>query len=139
MLRFLRLICAALGGVLLALLAACSTHATPATRSLSGEAYYLQRIALPPNALFTVTLEDVSRADAPAITLASHSEPGQGRVPLPFTLSYAVSALQAGHLYAVRARIELDGKLLFISTDHYAVVLDALDSPPLRIRLNAAH
>jgi len=33
---------------------------------VTGTATYLQRIALPPNAVITVRIEDVSKADAPA-------------------------------------------------------------------------
>lgn len=38
--------------------------------SLDGEVFYLQRIALPPTATLSVSLQDVSLADAPAVTLA---------------------------------------------------------------------
>ena len=38
--------------------------------TVSGSAAYLQRIAMPPDAVLTVRVEDVSRADAPATVLA---------------------------------------------------------------------
>ena len=97
------------------LLAACSTP--PASKaSLDGEVFYLQRIALPPAATLSVSLQDVSLMDAPAVTLASQSGPVKGQVPLPFHLSYDPAQVKPGHRYAVSARIELDGKLLFINT-----------------------
>jgi putative lipoprotein len=37
----------------------------------------------------------------------------------------------------VSARIEVDGKLLFISTEHNGVKLDGSDPVPLRIRVDA--
>jgi putative lipoprotein len=120
------------------LLAACA-HAPDNVRgSLDGEVFYLQRIALPPTATLTVSLEDVSLADAPAQTLAKQSGPIQGQVPLPFHLTYDQKQVQQGHTYAVSARIEVDGKLLMISTERYSVDLTLEEKPPVRIRLNPA-
>jgi putative lipoprotein len=119
------------------LLSACSSVNTPAPKSLDGEVFYLQRLALPANAVLSVSLQDVSLADAPAQVLARQSGPVNGQVPLPFHLPYEPAKVQAGHRYAVSARIELDGKLLFITTEHHAVKLDGSD-PALRIRVDAA-
>ncbi len=71
----------------MALLAACQST-TPPSASLDGEVFYLQRIALPPNATLSVSLQDVSLADAPAVVLDEQSGPIKGQVPLPFHLSY---------------------------------------------------
>ncbi|MDZ5601234.1 YbaY family lipoprotein [Pseudomonas sp. RP23018S] len=120
------------------LLAACSTPTPPDRASLAGEVFYLQRIALPPAATLNVELQDISRADAPAITLARQAGPVKGNVPLPFQLSYDPTQIQPGHRYAVRARIELDGQLLFINTTQQAVNLDGHDAQPLRIKLDPA-
>lgn len=120
------------------LLAAC-THAPDNLRgSLDGEVFYLQRIALPPTATLTVSLQDVSLADAPAQTLAKQSGPIQGQVPMPFHLTYDQKQIQQGHTYSVSARIEVDGKLLMISTERYSVDLTLEEKPPVRIRLNPA-
>ncbi|GAB7532267.1 YbaY family lipoprotein [Pseudomonas sp. 3A(2025)] len=123
---------------LASLLAACSTAQTP-TANLDGEVFYLQRIALPPSATLSVSLQDVSRADAPAIVLAQQSGQVNGQVPLPFHLKYQPGQVQPGHRYAVSARIEADGRLLFISTEQHSVTLDGSDVQPLRIRVNPAH
>ncbi|MCY1182957.1 putative lipoprotein YbaY [compost metagenome] len=98
--------------------------------------FYLQRIALPPAATLSVSLQDVSLADAPAVTLARQSGPVAGQVPLPFHLEYDQAQVKPGHRYAVSARIELDGKLLFINTEHHGVNLDGLDAQPVRIRVD---
>lgn len=118
------------------LLTACSSHSTPHQASLEGEVFYLQRIALPPAATLSVSLQDVSLMDAPAVTLASQSGPVKGNVPLPFQLSYDPAKVQPGHRYAVSARIELDGKLLFINTEHHGVRLDGSDPQPVRIKVD---
>ncbi len=120
------------------LLAACAHAPNNVQGSLDGEVFYLQRIALPPTATLTVSLQDVSRADAPAQTLAKQSGPIKNQVPLPFHLTYDQKQIQQGHTYAVSARIEVDGKLLMISTERYNVDLTLEEKPPVRIRLNPA-
>ena len=118
------------------LLAACSSPPHTSNASLDGEVFYLQRIALPPAATLNVALQDISLADAPAVTLARQSGPVKGQVPLPFHLSYDPARLKPGHRYAVSARIELDGKLLFINTQQHSVALDGNDPQPLRIKVD---
>ncbi|WP_449434563.1 YbaY family lipoprotein [Pseudomonas putida] len=118
------------------LLAACSSHTPPNQASLDGEVFYLQRIALPPAATLSVSLQDVSLMDAPAVTLASQAGPIKGNVPLPFHLVYDPSQVKPGHRYAVSARIELDGDLLFTNTEHHAVMLDGSDRQPVRIKVD---
>ncbi|BBP61289.1 YbaY family lipoprotein [Pseudomonas sp. St316] len=120
------------------LLAACQSTTPPPSASLDGEVFYLQRIALPPNATLSVSLQDVSLADAPAVVLDEQSGPIKGQVPLPFHLSYDQAQVKPGHRYAVSARIEVDGQLMFITTEQHAVQLDGKDPQPLRIRVNAA-
>jgi len=119
------------------LLAACAGISTPKA-TVVGEVFYVQRIALPPSAILTVSLQDVSLADTAAPQLAHQSGPINGQVPLPFRLEYHREQLQPGHRYAVSARIEADGKLLFISTGQHGVKLDGTDPQPLRVRLNPA-
>ncbi|MEN2394663.1 YbaY family lipoprotein [Pseudomonas halotolerans] len=123
-----------------ALLAACQSTTLPTapTKSLNGEVFYLQRIALPATAILTVSLQDVSLADAPAAILDQQSGPIKGQVPLPFKLSYDQSQVKPGHRYAVSARIEVDGQLMFITTEQHSVQLDGNDPQPLKIRVNAA-
>jgi len=56
---------------------------------------------------------------------------------LPFSLEYDPKHVQPGHRYSVSARIEVEGKLLFITTAQYVVQLDGQDQKPLRIRLDS--
>lgn len=118
------------------LLAACTSNTPSHQASLDGEVYYLQRMALPPAATLSVILQDVSLMDAPAVTLANQAGPVKGNVPLPFHLTYDPTQIKAGHRYAVSARIELDGKLLFINTEHHGVNLDGSDPQPVRIKVD---
>ncbi|MCL6700384.1 YbaY family lipoprotein [Pseudomonas sp. T1.Ur] len=120
------------------LLSACSSAPLAGKNSLDGEVFYLQRIALPPTATLTVSLQDVSLADAPAVVIDEQRGPVKGQVPLPFHLSYDPTQVKPGHRYAVSARIEVDGQLMFITTEQHAVQLDGKDPQPLKIRVNAA-
>ncbi|MEN4750577.1 MULTISPECIES: YbaY family lipoprotein [Pseudomonas] len=119
-------------------LAACAHAPDNLPGSVDGEVFYLQRMALPPTATLKVTLQDVSLADAPAQILASQNGPIKGQVPLPFHLTYDQKQVQPGHTYSVSARIEVDGKLLMISTERYTVDLTLDEKPPVKIRLSPA-
>ena len=119
------------------LLSACQSTTPTGKARLDGEVFYLQRIALPPTATLSVSLQDVSLMDAPAVTLAEQKGPVKGQVPLPFHLSYDPAQIKPGHTYSVSARIELDGKLLFITTERHAVQLNGQDPQPLRLRVDA--
>ncbi|AZE46877.1 Lipoprotein-related protein [Pseudomonas chlororaphis] len=119
------------------LLGACNSMQPASKASLDGEVFYLQRIALPPAATLSVSLQDVSLADAPAVVLAEQKGPVKGQVPLPFHLSYDPSQVKPGHRYSVSARIEMAGKLLFVTTEHNGVKLDGSDPQPLKVRVDA--
>lgn len=97
--------------------------AQQASSTITGTVTYLPRIALPPNAVVEVSLVDVSRADAPAITLASQQIVSGGRqVPFPFTLPYDSGQIDARSSYAVQSRITVDGELQFVTTTQFPVI-----------------
>lgn len=120
------------------LLAACSSTSSSDKATLEGEVFYLQRIALPPTAEVTVSLQDVSLADAPAVELARQQLETGRQVPLAFHLDYDRGQVKPGHSYAVSARIEDNGRLLFITTERHSVKLDGSDPQPLRVRVDPA-
>jgi uncharacterized lipoprotein YbaY len=90
--------------------------------TVTGTVTYRQRIALPPGAVVEVSLLDVSRADAPAVTLDKQEIRPTTQVPIPFTLQYNAAQIQENHDYAVQAKILIEGKLRFISTKKYGVI-----------------
>ena len=98
--------------------------ARPAGTVLNGTVTYLQRIALPPDAVLTVRLLDVSLADAPSVTLAETTTPTAGRqVPLPYSLSYDAARVEARHRYVVRAEIRgRTGALMWTTDTAYPVL-----------------
>ena len=91
--------------------------------ALNGVVTYLQRIALPPNAIVEVSLQDVSKMDAPAEVLDSVKIPSAGRqVPIPFTLHYDPAQIDERYTYTVSTRITVDGVLMWISKTHNPVL-----------------
>jgi len=87
--------------------------------TISGRVIYLERIALPPGAIVTVELRDVSIADAAAKTLASTRFEAEGGPPYPFELSFDAGAIDERHTYALKATISLGDRLLFITDTHH--------------------
>lgn len=86
--------------------------------TLRGEAWYRERIALPPEAVFEAVLLDVSRADAAAILGRARLEPA-GNPPFRFEIDYDAAAIRRGHRYAVRATVTLTGDLYFTTDRTY--------------------
>lgn len=87
--------------------------------TISGRVIYLERIALPPGAIVTVELRDVSIADAAAKTLASTRFEAEGSPPYPFELSFDADAIDERHTYALKAMISLGDRLLFTTDTHH--------------------
>ena len=94
----------------------------PAAARVTGTVTYLQRVALPASAVIKVQLVDVSRADTPAIVLGEQRITAGGRqVPFAFEIPYDSAKIDPRFTYAVQARIENNGKLLFISDQRHTV------------------
>ena len=113
------------------LLAACrpvQREATPASTpaeqaAVTGTVTYRERMALPPEAVITVQLSDVSKADAPAELISEQTIQANGQQPpYAFTLPYDPTTIIENHTYAVRATIKVDNQLLFTSTTMYPVI-----------------
>ncbi len=103
---------------------------------LEGTASYRQRIALLAGAELKVSLEDVSRADAPAEVLAEYSLRSNGeQVPLPFRLELDPALWQAGHRYVLRASISIEGQPRFSTTTSYPVLESAESASGLELLL----
>ncbi|MEF1340929.1 YbaY family lipoprotein [Vibrio rotiferianus] len=113
-----------------------SVTAEASMKTITGTVAYRERIALPPHAVVTVALEDVSLADAPAKVLAKQTFETEGKqVPLSFELSYNSNDIKPNHRYSLRARIEVDGKLRFINDTSIPVITDGEQTHEANIRL----
>ena len=104
-----------------AILAGC---AGSSVETVTGTVTYLQRIALPPNAVITVRIEDVSKADAPAELIGEQEILAEGKqVPIPFAVPYDPAKIEENHTYSLRVRIEDGtGRLLFINDTSLPVI-----------------
>lgn len=90
---------------------------------IGGNVSYLQRIALPPDAVLIVRIQDVSRADAPARILAEQRIELAGRqVPISFQTTVDRDLIGKRARITAAARIERGGKLLFISDKAYPAI-----------------
>ncbi len=94
-----------------------------APRMVSGTVSYRVRMALPPNAVIEVKLQDVSLADASATVVAEEKIAlGERQVPMPFELRFDPAKIDPNNRYSVSARILVDGQLRFSSDKSYAVL-----------------
>ena len=92
--------------------------------AVTGQVTYLQKSALPEDAMMQVQLQDTSLADAPATVMGEFALATLGRqVPLPFEVTYNAAEIDPSHTYSLSVRIT-DGqdKLLFINTQAYNVI-----------------
>lgn len=98
--------------------------------TVRGNAAYRVRIAMPPDAVLAVRIEDVSRADAAAKVLVETREAiGTRQVPLPFELKLPRAAIDPRARYSLRATITVGDELKFTTDRHYPVLMQ--DAPDL--------
>jgi uncharacterized lipoprotein YbaY len=103
---------------------------------VTGTMTYRQLIGLPADAIVNVQLQDVSRADAPAIVLAQQTVVAGGRqVPLPFEITYDPSSITANATVVVRATITVSGRLMFTTTAAHRVVTGGYPSDGVNVVL----
>ncbi|MEZ8345614.1 YbaY family lipoprotein [Vibrio splendidus] len=103
---------------------------------ISGTVSYRERIALSENAVVTVTLEDISLADAPSTVIATQEFTTDGKqVPFAFELSYDNNKIKANHRYNMRATIHVDGKLRFTTDTIKSVITDVENTQQADLRL----
>jgi putative lipoprotein len=100
----------------------------PSLPTIEGTATYREKIALPPNAVFEAVVQDVSRADAPAIEIARTTVRKPPQVPIPFRITVNPGDIDTKRNYSVRGRILVDGKLWFVSDMVYPVLMDGASS-----------
>lgn len=99
--------------------------------AVTGEVSYRERIALPPNAVLTVQLSDMSLPDAPAV--AEQTVDPAGQVPIRFEIKFDGAVVTPEADYALQARITVDNKIWFINDERYPV--DPAKPEPLSIVL----
>lgn len=91
--------------------------------TVSGNASYLQRIAMPPEAVLTVQVQNITHAGSRAMVLSESREVfGRRQVPLAYSVMVARSAINPHKRYAVRATISVKGQTQFATTLQYPVL-----------------
>ena len=84
--------------------------------NVSGTIWIKQKVALPPDAVLTVTLSDASLADAPSKVVAQHAVRTEGKqAPFSFVLPYNPSDVQPNARILLSAAVTINGKLVFIT------------------------
>jgi putative lipoprotein len=89
---------------------------------VSGNIVVRDGVEIPAGAEISVSLEDVSRQDAPAEILSRVEIPVDRAFPIPFEIPYDPSWIESRKSYAVRALIWVAGELRYISTTHHHVL-----------------
>ncbi|USD66135.1 YbaY family lipoprotein [Vibrio sp. SCSIO 43136] len=109
-----------------------------AVATIVGTVSYRERIALPENAKVTVTLQDISLADAPSVEIARTEFDSFGfQSPFAYQLDYDPSKIIENHRYSVSARITVDGQLKFITDTVYSVITDGNETDEVDLKLIA--
>ncbi|MGB9096504.1 YbaY family lipoprotein [Erwinia sp.] len=91
-------------------------QATLRQPNVSGSVYIRQRVALPPDAVLTVTLSDASMADAPSKVISQRVVRTEGKqAPFSFILPYNPADIQPNARILLSAAITVDGKMMFIT------------------------
>lgn len=104
-----------------------------AQKAVHGEVVYRERIALPPGAVLSVQLADISLADAPARIIGEQKIKPAGQVPISFEIKFDPSVIRPQMTYALQARITVDDRLMFISDVRHQI--DPLTDAPQTIVL----
>ncbi|MEN3754643.1 YbaY family lipoprotein [Mangrovibacter yixingensis] len=99
---------------------------------LSGNVVINQRLAVPQNAVLTVTLSDASRADAPAKVLSQKVVNLEGhQAPFGYVLPYDLADIRQNARILLSAAITVDGKLMFRSDSFKPVITNGVNSTDL--------
>jgi uncharacterized lipoprotein YbaY len=98
----------------------------PEAPSVHGTLLYRERIALPPNTVAEIELVEANKSGRVA---ASTRVPVGNQLPIAFALTPPEGALQPHRLYALRARLVADGKLLFETEGKRPVAVSAAAGP----------
>ena len=119
--------------ITMSFLGACSSKSS----TVSGTVTYLQRIALPNDAVITIQLQDTSLADAPATVLGEQVIKTEGKqVPFEFEVAYNPDDIQENHTYSLSVRItDGAGNLLFINDTVVPVITNGNPTQDIEIIL----
>ncbi|TLV23908.1 glycoprotein-polysaccharide metabolism protein [Klebsiella indica] len=91
--------------------------------NVSGTINIRHRVALPPDAVLTVTLSDASLTDAPARVLSQKAVRTEGKqAPFNFVLPYNPADIKPNARILLSAAITVNGQLMFITDTVQTVI-----------------
>ena len=90
--------------------------------NVTGSAYYRERMALPPEAVFEAVLLDVSKADVLATVMGRVVIDDIKGIPLEFVIPYDPDQIDQRMSYSVRGTIRVEDQLWFTTDTHYPVL-----------------
>jgi len=103
--------------------------------AVTGSVTHRARIALPPTTVVEVVLEEVSRADAPAVLVGRQTFRIASQQPFPFRIPYRSGSIRPDRHYAVRARLLIGGAVRFASTRRVPVLTMGHPSEGLEVEV----
>jgi putative lipoprotein len=103
-------------------------------RRVTGKVTYRERVALPPGAVLTVRLSDVSKADVPAVVLAQTAVEVTGQVPVPYELTVDSADIDDSASITVWARLRSDVGTWMSDTHTPVLTRGAADVADLVVR-----
>jgi putative lipoprotein len=100
-----------------------ATSSESMTRVIRGSVRYHQRVALPPDAVVRVIIQDASQAVVPPKSFAEEDIPAKShQFPIKFEVKYDAAAVNPDHRYDILAKVTSGGRLMFTSTNEYPVL-----------------
>lgn len=111
--------------MILALVAGCAPKPVvpeKPLKTLDGTITYRQRIALSPDAIVKVWLQDVSKMDAVAEVLDEVEIRNPGQVPIAFRVRYDPDRIVEKHRYTLLVKIYEGDRTRFLNATSYPVI-----------------
>jgi len=112
-----------------------STRPTEAAQTqVTGSVFYVERIALSPEAVVQVQVVEVAPAGGQESILGEQTLRGPGQVPIAFSVGVPSERIRPEGSYVVRARIT-DGARIFSTPEPVAVLTQGHPSQEVRVRV----
>lgn len=112
-----------------------STRPTEAAQTqVTGSVFYMERIALSPEAVVQVQVVEVAPAGGQESVLGEQTLRSPGQVPIPFSVGVPSERIRPEGSYVVRARIT-DGARTFSTPEPVAVLTQGHPSQEVRVRV----
>ncbi len=113
-----------IGLIIFIILATIIIAGCTSTSTVTGIITYREKVELPKEGVVVIIkVEDVSKADAPAVTIGEQIIENLGNQDsIPFEIEYNPNDIDERFTYTMRVRIEVDGKLWYTNTSRYAVI-----------------